>query len=338
MDLPVVEADRSALAPDLVPFAAAVASGVPSVMTAHVSYPALDPAGPPATRSRPILHGLLRRVLGFEGAVVSDALVMEGFAAVGGEESPGSREAGGREGRAAVEAVAAGVDILLYPADVQATAAGLRTGLAEGRLSPDRLVEALDRRRALLDRKSAPPLARSTGDLHPSLVVARELATEAGIDDTAHELARRTLGIPEAIHTRSPSPRVALLIVDDDVGGPYPAPSRGPLVQTLEAAGVAVDVREALGEEDDGAEVARWLAVFAEPRGWKGRAGLSTRARRQIRGAAPGADLLLLFGHPRLRTELPDSPPVVVAWGGEALMQEAVANALTAGAADGEGA
>jgi hypothetical protein len=250
------------------------------------------------------------------------------------------------------------VDLLLYPRDLESAAAALRTGVAEGRLSPDRLAEALERRRALLERRSAPPLARPAGDLHPSLVVARELAAEAGIDDTAHELARRTLGIPDGIQARSSFPRVALLIVDDDVGGPYPPPSRGPLVRALEAAGVAVDVREAPGEGDGGARsdagsssssregaegsdgdgVARWVAVFAEPRGWKGRAGLSTRARRQIRRAAPGADLLLLFGHPRLRAELPDDPPVVVAWGGEALMQEAAVHALTAGAVDGEGA
>ena len=47
-------------------------------MTAHVVYPALDPSGRSATRSAPILRGLLRDEMGFEGVVVTDSLHMAG--------------------------------------------------------------------------------------------------------------------------------------------------------------------------------------------------------------------------------------------------------------------
>lgn len=61
---------------ELVPFRAAIAAGVKLIMTAHVRFEALDPYIP-ATLSRPVLHGLLRETLGYQGVVVSDDLEMK---------------------------------------------------------------------------------------------------------------------------------------------------------------------------------------------------------------------------------------------------------------------
>ena len=58
---------------DLIPFRAAIAEGVPLVMLSHAAYPALDP-NRIASQSRPIVSGLLRRQLGFDGVVVTDSL------------------------------------------------------------------------------------------------------------------------------------------------------------------------------------------------------------------------------------------------------------------------
>ena len=93
-ELPSVGASRSELEADLAPFRA-VAGAVATVMPAHVRYAALD-GRCPATASARILGGLLREELGFEGVVVSDAMIMEGFH--GGEG----------EGEAAVRALVAG--------------------------------------------------------------------------------------------------------------------------------------------------------------------------------------------------------------------------------------
>jgi beta-N-acetylhexosaminidase len=80
-ELPVVAHDPARLrAVELAPFAAAAAAGMEAIMTAHVMFPALDPAHP-ATLSRPILSGVLRGELGFTGLVVSDDLGMNAVAA-----------------------------------------------------------------------------------------------------------------------------------------------------------------------------------------------------------------------------------------------------------------
>ncbi len=104
--LPVVEKTFEELERrDLLPFKASVFAGVPLVMTAHVLYPDLDPAAP-ATLSRPILEGLLRKKIGFNGAVVSDDLEMKAIS----KSLPPHK--------AALRAVSAGCDMVIFGSDM----------------------------------------------------------------------------------------------------------------------------------------------------------------------------------------------------------------------------
>lgn len=82
-DLPTVGHGPERLqAVELAPFGAAVAAGIEAIMVAHVVFPALDPSTPvlPATLSAPIVTGVLRQRLGFQGLVVSDDLGMRAVA------------------------------------------------------------------------------------------------------------------------------------------------------------------------------------------------------------------------------------------------------------------
>ena len=133
--LPRVNSSHEELeACEFVPFRAAIEAEVALLMTAHVQYPQLDPSGKPATLSYPILTDLLRNQLGFRGAVVSDSLLMEGV----------QRESAD-EGTLAVEALMAGVDILLDVADPIATLEALIDAHSQGRLPQERIEEAFSR-------------------------------------------------------------------------------------------------------------------------------------------------------------------------------------------------
>jgi beta-glucosidase-like glycosyl hydrolase len=295
--LPVVLADATALeATDLVPFRAAIEAGTDSVMTAHVAFPALDPSARPATRSAAILQGLLRGRLGFEGLVATDALIMEG-ALEGGEA------------RATVEAVAAGCDAALYPRDLRAVARALDA--AAGRaLTVARIDEALARLDAAAER--AP--AGGTGGVG------------GGGDATwAADVARRACVVVRG-RPRCDS-AVQLVTIDDDVGGPYPAPPRDAFPAALALAGARVHAVDHIDEAGPPVIV----AVYADIRAWKGRPGLSPPARARLErtlAAAPDATVVL-FGHPRLAVEL-SGGSVLAAWGGEPHMQTAAAARLTA--------
>jgi beta-N-acetylhexosaminidase len=140
-ELPVVARDRRALtATELAPFRAAIAARMPMLMTAHVRYPALDPALP-ATLSPAIVTGLLRRRLGFRGVIATDDLEMR---AITDHFGPGE---------AAVRALAAGCDLLLlcHRQDWLRTAvAAVEDAVAGGRLSAARLADAHRRVTALM--------------------------------------------------------------------------------------------------------------------------------------------------------------------------------------------
>ncbi|MCA1670187.1 MAG: beta-N-acetylhexosaminidase [Thermomicrobia bacterium] len=78
LDLPTIPHDLARLrVVELLPFAAAIRAGVPLVMTAHIRFPVLEPGGLPATLSPRILNDLLRAEMGFDGVIISDAMVMK---------------------------------------------------------------------------------------------------------------------------------------------------------------------------------------------------------------------------------------------------------------------
>jgi beta-N-acetylhexosaminidase len=132
VNLPSITADRERLdSLELVPFRAAIAAGVDSVMTAHVAVPALAPPGLPATLSPAILTGLLRDQLGFHGLVITDALEMGGIVK------------GFNSAEAAVRALEAGADALLMPADPDAAIRAVMAAVASNRLTHQRIRESV---------------------------------------------------------------------------------------------------------------------------------------------------------------------------------------------------
>lgn len=153
VELPVQRKSlRQLRAGDLVPFEAGVSRGVPSVMVAHLDVRAVDPRTP-SSLSRPVVTGLLRRDLGFDGLVVSDAMNM---GAVTDRYSSGA---------AAVRALQAGVDVVLMPVDPRAARDGIVRAVDEGRLARSRLEEAAARQIAVLlhQRDREPALSRDAG-------------------------------------------------------------------------------------------------------------------------------------------------------------------------------
>lgn len=119
--LPVLTFDRKRLdSLELHPFRQLIADGVDMVMVGHLSVPALDPSGTPASISEPIITGLLRNEMGFKGIIITDALGMKGVATDYGDAS--------------VAAYKAGADILLMPQDALKTIDDLDALFADGTL------------------------------------------------------------------------------------------------------------------------------------------------------------------------------------------------------------
>jgi beta-N-acetylhexosaminidase len=113
---------------DLIPFLKAVEAGVSSVMMGHLSIPAVD--SKPASLSKKIITDLLRKEIGFEGLILTDALNMkalQGFDHV------------------SAECIKAGADILLHPLDADLTVKELLHAVESGVLTEERIDETMAR-------------------------------------------------------------------------------------------------------------------------------------------------------------------------------------------------
>jgi beta-N-acetylhexosaminidase len=134
---------------ELISFEGAVRAEVAAIMTGHLLCPALDP-DLPATLSPPIIQGLLRKDLGFDGVVMSDDLLMGALNQWGSVEERG------------VKALKAGVDCLLVgKGSVRGLLKALKEGLEKGEIPQERAEEALSRIAKLKERYPY----KGTGDL-----------------------------------------------------------------------------------------------------------------------------------------------------------------------------
>ena len=136
LDLPVFMGTMERLeSMELVPFAAAVAAGVPLVMTAHILLPQIDPENP-ASLSRILLDGVLRRRMGFGGVILADDL---GMGAIARKYGPGE---------AAVQTLRAGTDIAMLCHDwsaIEPAVGAVRKAHREGRFNEAEWDASLDR-------------------------------------------------------------------------------------------------------------------------------------------------------------------------------------------------
>ena len=284
---------------DLVPFRAAIKAGVASVMTAHVAFPSLDPAGPPATLSMAIVRVLLRERLGFDGLVVTDSLDMRGLTSTVSEAD------------AAVAALFAGCDLVLMPTDLDATVAALEEAIVAGTLDAELLLRS-QRRRLKWAQWAAPPSdwrKASTFDVA-----------------TGHELSEKVITAARG-EVAPLSGSIELVVIDDDAGNAI-APKRDTLGTALRAAGFVVREPGPIA-----AGATRVVAVFGDVLGGKGRMAygpcVAAAANQAVDEAAADGrrSVVIQFGHPRLAGEL-RGDTLVTAWSGERSMQEAVARWL----------
>ncbi len=129
LDLPVISHNRARLdSIELYPFRKLIAAGVPAIMVAHLNIPALDDRqNRPTTLSRPVVQGLLREELGFEGLIITDAMEMKGVT----RHFPA--------GEAEILAIEAGNDMICLPHYPRKVHQKLLEAVQSGRISAEEL-------------------------------------------------------------------------------------------------------------------------------------------------------------------------------------------------------
>jgi beta-N-acetylhexosaminidase len=351
--LPVVDVGRGRLENlELVPFRAAIAVGVGSIMSAHIALPQIETelAAPvrilsereaaaaeflsrtearaarvtlPSTLSPKIMTGLLREELKFNGLIVTDALSMAGVAA---RYTPA---------QAAVRSLKAGADVITKSPDIDAAIAGIKEAVARGEITEDRINASVER---ILRAKAALGLnvkrAVTLGEVD-------RVMSNPRFNEIAQQIADRSITLVRDERRRLPlDPKGRLLNVtftdEDDraITKVFVDELRMRAAQAesflLDHNATELDVSRLLARLDEGKYDAVIFSVAVRVRSGKGSVALPLIGRRLsrelIRRKLPL--VVISFGNPYLLASMPDAPSYLLAYSPFAVSQRAAAKAV----------
>jgi beta-N-acetylhexosaminidase len=225
-----VEGDMARLqSVELPPFKKAISAGVDAVMVAHLSVPALD-ADPNrvATISKSVVSGVLREQMGFKNIVVTDALDMRGLTSL---YPPGQ---GNPSAKAAVDAVKAGNDVILWPTDLEAAFRGIVDAVKKGDIPVSRINASVKRilevkaslglqKARLVDLARVPYVVSRQEDMQFAQQVADDAVTLVRDNGQTLPLTRMRPPLVESetfqIPVR-PAAQVVAVVITESVHGP----------------------------------------------------------------------------------------------------------------------
>ncbi|HBY81522.1 MAG TPA: beta-glucosidase [Cyanobacteria bacterium UBA11148] len=325
LDLPILPHSIERLHEvELLPFNAAISAGVDAVMTAHLLIPTLDEEYP-ATLSQRVLTGLLRQELGFEGLIVTDALVMGAIAhRYGADEAP-------------IMALEAGADILLMPVNPETAIPAICNAVRSGRIPQERILASVKRiweaKSKVMGRGGERERGRG-GEFFESAAVSagfvEQLAQPTALQ-TAADILRDSLKMGGSFPLPpEPVNRTRLLrnlIIVDDVLSCDGLSRNAPAVALPRELGYELQLVDrntpAIGEElVDGVDTRpTLLQVFIRGNPFRGTAGLTPVAEDWFNKLLSTQNLqaLVIYGSPyvlqRLLPKLPADMPYVYSYG-----------------------
>jgi beta-glucosidase len=319
LELPVLPHSPARLAQvELPPFVEAIAAGADAVMSAHLLIPAWD-AEFPATLSHKILIGKLREELGFEGLIVTDALVM---GAIANKYGPNE---------AAVLAAEAGADVLLMPLDPEGAILAVCEAVTQGRLSIAQIKESVKRicqakiKVGLpISDPPQPPLAKGgSKNLESIDSIDLSLLANPQARSTAADILRDSLKFGGSLPLMAKKPPESqllrnLIIVDDVLGCEFLG-KHTPAIALPEQFGYElqlIDDRTGTIADNTSAEpfTPTLLQVFIRGNCFRGSAGLTEAAQDWFKKLLNTGELqaVLIYGSPYVLEQfLPHLPPSI---------------------------
>jgi beta-N-acetylhexosaminidase len=334
LGLPIINHPRERLEEvELAPFRSGINAGADAVMTAHIQLPALDPAEfSPATLSGPIVTGLLRGQLKFEGLIYTDSMGMD---AVARRLSPGD---------AAVRAIKAGNDVVLHSPDDEAAVAAIKAAVEKGEIPPAQLDASVRRVLVAKARLGLYKTRLVPLDELPKIVGGREHAA------VAQELSKRSMTLVKDERNQVPLrvPREAsvlyLSILDYSSGWRIAAPSRTFLADLRQrwpgTTAIELSDRSTTSELDlvrvsAGRYDAIVASVFVRAASGSGRMDLAPALVRLLSDLArttantPKPFVTVFFGNPYVPLGLPSLPAMLLTYDFYDLAEASAVRALT---------
>jgi beta-N-acetylhexosaminidase len=315
LGLPIINHPRARLDQmELVPFRAGVAAGADAVMTAHIELPELDPTPKtPTTLSAPIVQGLLRKDMKFDGLIYTDSMGMAGVSAMY------------QPGEAAVRAVKAGNDVILHSPDDGAAFDAVVEAVKKGEIPREQVDASVLR---ILRAKARAGLHRNrTVNLEHIPEVVGTRRNQA----VANQVSERSITLVKDTRNQVPLnvPRDAqvlyLSVLDFPSGWRIAAPSRmfipelrrrWPNVTSIELSDrttpAEIELVRAMAPRYD----VVIASVFVRAGSASGRMDLAEPLQRLLNGFSRGNRpfVTVFFGNPYVAMYMPDLPAVLMTY------------------------
>ena len=319
LGLPIIKDVRESLdRTEFPPFKAGIAAGAGAIMTAHIEMPALDPApNTPTTLSQPIVTGVLRREMGFDGVVYTDSMGMAGVTAL---YSPGE---------AAVRAIRAGNDIVLHSPDDGAAFAAIKAAVGSGEIPPAQLDRSVER---ILRAKARTGLSRVRsvnldalaaivgGRAHQAVADAVSQKSITLVKDDRNQVPLKIAADAQVLY---------LSVLDTPGGWRIAAPSRAfiPELKRRWRGVTSVELSERSTANE--LELVRAMSsrydaiiasVFVRASSGSGRMDLPANMQALLRGLARQTEqsrkpfVTVIFGNPYTATFLPEVPAILLTY------------------------
>jgi beta-glucosidase-like glycosyl hydrolase len=319
LGLPIIKDPRESLdKTEFPPFKAGIAAGAGAIMTAHIEMPALDAApNTPTTLSNPIVTGVLRREMGFDGLIYTDSMGMAGVTQLY------------KPGEAAVRAIKAGNDVVLHSPDDGAAFAAIKAAVQSGDIPQAQIDKSVER---ILRAKAFAGLHKTRAvnlDALANIVGGR--AHQA----VADEVSQRSITLVRDQRNQVPL-KVAddaqilyLSVLDSPSGWRIAAPSRTFIPELKRRWRNVTSIELSERSTSNEVELVRAMAprydaivasVFVRAASGSGRMDLPANMQGLLRGMARQTEqsgkpfVTVLFGNPYTATFLQDAPAILLTY------------------------
>lgn len=311
IELPVIKSSKERLMRfELYPFIESIKTGVRMIMVGHLKADAIDP-DIPASLSYKVINDLLRKELGFNGMVITDAMNMGAIKSIYNENS------------ACLMAFKAGADIILHPENPESVLEGLLSRWKEIELQVEesfkRILKAKER-----FASNPPPSPFAKGGISGGLKIPEVLSEKA---------IRIMKGKPKI------SEDSIALILDDDATG-----AGNDFIEIIKMKypsieSIYIDSKNVLSEKNKAFEKIKnrplVVGIFSKISALKGRSGIHSELLKFLKDALieSGNSTVISFGSPYLLDPFRHrAGTLIVAYWGSDTAQRAVANLVCKGA------
>ncbi|MBI5193673.1 MAG: hypothetical protein HZA08_09570 [Nitrospirae bacterium] len=317
---------------ELVPFVEAVNAGVRSIMVGHLTLPAVDSA--PASLSAKIITEILRKKLGFNGLIITDALNMS---ALDDFDNVPAR------------CMSAGIDILLHPTDPDVTVKQLEEAIYSGMLDKgiiDNAVERIIKAKRDLSKIKKVHIDYNKHEALSEHITERAITlVKAGL--TKDDENGRGRNVPHIFQGRNENgwdknvPPILDIGLDRRGFLTPPEGFADENVQLIIAGekkfydpsvwdGMGVDTKGFSTPPEGFSHSTTIFAIFSETAGWKGRSGINEQEKDLLIDIlkSSGKSIVISLGSPYVLRYFSDADVLIAAYGNNEKTQRAVMNCL----------